>query len=314
MAFVHPTPHRRDFLHLLAAGVSLPSILGAARDPTPITATKLAENFIEITGAGSNVLLVTGPDGCAMVDGGLAERSAELLKIVSDQSNAKPVRVLFNTHWHAEHTGSNETLAKAGARIIAHENTKQWLSAEVSVEWQKRTYKPLPKAALPGDTFYATVATTRKMIFGDEPIEYGYLPQAHTDGDIYVYFPRPNILMAGDLVSVGAYPILDYSSGGWIGGMAQASKTLLTVANAETRIIPGTGPVQTRADLEAQQKMLATVMERLVKLLKQGMSAKDMIAAAPTKEFDAKWGNPELFITNAYPGLWGHVRELGGIV
>jgi cyclase len=304
---VHPAPHRRDFLQLLAAGaagVSLPSILGGARDATPITATKLAENFIEIAGAGSNVLLFTGPDGSAMVDGGLAEQSAELLKIVSEQSHAKPVRVLFNTHWHAEHTGSNETLAKAGAKIIAHENTKQWLSAEVS----------LPKAALPGDTFYATVATTRKMTFGDEPIEYGYLPQAHTDGDIYVYFPRPNILMAGDVVSVGGYPILDYSSGGWIGGMAQASKTLLTVANAETRIIPGTGPMQTRADLEAQEKMLATVMERLVKLLKQGMSAKDMIAAAPTKEFDAKWGNPELFIANAYPGLWGHVRELGGIV
>ena len=93
-----------------------------------------------------------------------------------------------------------------------------------------------------------------------------------------------------------------------------ATKTLLKLANAETRIVPGTGPLQTRADLEAQSEMLATMKDRLVKLMRQGMGPKDMIAAAPTKEFDAKWGNPELFISNAYRGMWGHVRELGGIV
>jgi cyclase len=222
--------------------------------------------------------------------------------------------MLFNTHWHCENTGSNEALAKAGAKIIAHENTKLWMGTDVFVEWQNRTYQPMPKAALPNDTFYATIVTTKKTTFGDQPIEYGYLPQAHTDGDIYVYFPKPNILMAGDVVSVGSYPILDYSSGGWIGGMAQASRTLLKVANADTRIIPGKGPVQTRADLEAQSEMLAAVMDRMVKMLKQGMGAKDMLAAGATKEFDAKWGDPQLFVTNAYPGLWGHVRELGGIV
>jgi glyoxylase-like metal-dependent hydrolase (beta-lactamase superfamily II) len=221
---------------------------------------------------------------------------------------------LFNTHWHPENTGSNEALARAGAKIIAHENTKQWMGTDVFVEWQKRTTKPLPKAALPTETFFASVAETRKMTFGNEPVEYGYLPQAHTDGDIYVYLPRPNILMAGDIVSPGAYPILDYSSGGWIGGMVQATKTLLKVAYAETRIIPGSGPMQSRADLEAEQSMLSTVMDRLVKMMKQGMGARDMLAAAPTKEFDGTWGNPELFITNAYPGMWGHARELGGIV
>lgn len=311
------TPARRDVLRLLAggaAGLCLPRLIRAERDAALITATKLADNFIEITGAGANVLLVVGSEGCLMVDGGSAERSAELLQIVSEHSGGRPVRVLFNTHWHPECTGSNEALAKAGARIIAHENTKQWLGTDVFEPWQKRTYKPLPKPALPTETFYATLATTRKMTFGDEPVEYGYLPQAHTDGDIYVYFPRPNILMAGDVVSVGAYPILDYTTGGWIGGMVQAAKTLQKVTNSDTRIIPGTGPVQTRADLDAEQQMVSTVMERLVKLMKQGMGAKDMIAAAPTKEFDAKWGNPELFITNAYPGMWGHVRELGGIV
>jgi glyoxylase-like metal-dependent hydrolase (beta-lactamase superfamily II) len=143
---------------------------------------------------------------------------------------------------------------------------------------------------------------------------YGYLGQAHTDGDIYVFFPGPNILMAGDVFSVGQYPILDYTTGGWIGGLSDACKTLLNTCDAQTRIIPGSGAVQARADLQAQADMCAAMRTRFVDLMRKGMGAKDMLAAAPTKDFDAEWGNPELFITNAYPGLWGHVRELGGIV
>jgi glyoxylase-like metal-dependent hydrolase (beta-lactamase superfamily II) len=304
---------RRDFLELLiggAAGASLSSAGKAFGQSGPLTATKLAEDAVEITGAGANVLAVLGPDGVVMVDGGLPERSAELLKVVAGQAQGRPVQVLFNTHWHREHTGSNETLGKAGAKIIAHENTKLWLGTEIDVAWQKKTYPPVPRAALPNATFY----TTGTMTFGKQQIEYGYLPQAHTDGDIYVFFPGPNILMVGDVISVGSYPILDYSTGGWIGGLVDAQKTLLKVANADTRIVPGTGPVQTRTDLQAQNEKLATIKDRLVKLIKQGLTPKEIIAAAPTKEFDEKWGNPELFISNAYQGLWGHVRELGGIV
>jgi glyoxylase-like metal-dependent hydrolase (beta-lactamase superfamily II) len=152
------------------------------------------------------------------------------------------------------------------------------------------------------------------MTFANEPIEYGLMTQAHTDGDIYIHLPKSNILVAGDVVSVGSYPILDYSTGGWIGGMVNAQKALLDKSNVETRIVPGTGPVQTRADLEALHSMCDTMRDRLTKLMKQGLGPKEMVAAAPSKEFDAKWGNPELFILNAYKGLWGHVRELGGIV
>ena len=124
-----------------------------------------------------------------------------LLKLVADQSGGKPVQVLFNTCWHPQHTGSNEALGKAGAKIIAHENTKLWLGTEIDCGWQKRTYEPHPKVSLPNQTFYTGA---QKMTFGKEPVEYGYMPQAHTDGDIYVYFPGPNILAAGDVVSVGS--------------------------------------------------------------------------------------------------------------
>jgi len=305
--------NRRDFLKALArgtAGISLSNIALGQQHSSSITATSLSGNLVEITGAGGNVLVVTAPEGVLMVDGGLPERAGDLLKVVFDQSKAQRVHAVFNTDWHWEHTGSNDVLRKAGATIIAHENTKLWLGADFFVEWQNRAYKPRPPEALPNETFY----TSGKMTFGKEQIEYRHMPQAHTDGDIYVFFPGPNILMAGDVVSVGRYPILDYATGGWIGGLVNATKTLLDLTNAETRIVPGAGPLQTRADLQAQYDMLATMRDRLVKLMKQGMGPKDMIAAAPSKEFDEKWGNPELFISNAYRGMWGHVRELGGIV
>ena len=295
---------RRDFLRLLASGALGASWAGLSRasdSNVPISAKKLADNVILLT-AGWNVLLVTGRAGSVLVDDGPPERSTELVKVVSDQSGGRPVQLVFNTHWHPENTGSNEIFARAGAKIIAHENTKLTMGMD------------RPNEALPTETFFASAPTTRQLTFGEEPIEYGYLPQAHTDGDIYVYFPRGNVLMAGDVVSAGSYPVLDNSSGGWIGGMAQASIILLKVTNAETQIVPGRGPIQTRADLQAQSEMLSTVFQRLVKLMKQGMSAGDMVAAAPTKEFDSRWGNPESFITSAYRGLWGHARELGGVI
>jgi glyoxylase-like metal-dependent hydrolase (beta-lactamase superfamily II) len=275
-----------------------------------LTASKLADNFTLVSGAGSNVLVLSTPEGVLMVDGGMGEHSAELLKLISGQSDMARIQVLFNTHWHLDHTGSNESVASTGAKIVAHENTKLWMGAEIISMWEKRTYKPRPKEARPNNTFY----TTGKMTFGKQEIQYGYLGQAHTDGDIYVFFPGSNILMTGDAFSVGSYPILDYTTGGWIGGLSDASKTLVGVTDPQTRVIPGKGPIQTRADLQAQADMAATMRTRFVEMMRKGMSAKDMLAAAPTKEFDAKWGDPQLFITNAYPGLWGHVREIGGIV
>jgi cyclase len=318
LAVIH-TSHRRLFLRNLAggaAGVALAqrrvfAQIGSAPAIAPLEVKKLTDTFLQITGAGGNVLAVLGPDGVLLVNGGSAERSEELLKLVAEHSGGKPVQVLFNTCWHPVHTGSNETLGKAGAKIMAHENTKLWLGAEFDVAWQKRTYEPHPKTALPNQTFYTGV---QKTTFGKEPVEYGYMMQAHTDGDIYVYFPGPNILAAGDVVSTGTYPIVDYCTGGWLGGTIEGQKTLLKVTNADTRIVPGSGPVMTHADLEAENQMLATLKDRLVKLMKQGLTPSEMIAAAPTKDFDQKWGNPELFIQLAYRGMWGHVRELGGIV
>jgi cyclase len=310
--------NRRGFLRGLAAGTAgvafsrcICAQTGSAPASAPLEVTKLSDTFLLISGAPGNVLAVIGPDSVLLVNGGSSQRSDELLKLVAEKSGNKPVKVLFNTCWHPQHTGSNETLGKAGAQIIAHENTKLWLGAEFDVRWQKRTYQPHPKESLPNRTFYTGV---QKMTFGNEPIEYGYMRQAHTDGDIYVYFPGPDILAAGDVVSTGSYPIVDWSTGGWLGGMVEGQKILLNVTNASTRIVPGSGSVMSQAGQDAENEMLATVKDRLAKLIKQGLKPSEMVAAAPTKDFDAQWGKPDLFIELAYRGMWGHVRELGGIV
>jgi len=310
---------RRDFLRRIvggATGLSLSSRVLAGlgqQSSTPIVAKTLGDGFVLISGAGGNVLAVNHTDGTLLVDGGLPERSAELLGIVAEQPSAGPVQVLFNTHWHLDHTGSNDALGRAGTTIIAQENTRLWMGTEIRVEWEDKIYPRRAPEARPNRTFYSH-ESPQTMSFGNQQVDYGHLFQAHTDGDIYVFFPGPNILMAGDVVSVGRYPILDYSTHGWIGGMRSATEDLLKLADADTRIVPGTGPIQTRADLEAQFEMLSTVMARVVDMMRMGYSARDMQAAEPTKEFDARWGDPTQFMASIYPGLWGHARELGRIV
>jgi glyoxylase-like metal-dependent hydrolase (beta-lactamase superfamily II) len=302
-----PKQGRREFLSTLFLAVMAKKGFAV---PSQIGSSKLTDNLTLITGAGGNIVVLNTPEGLLLVNAGLAETAPDLMKFLSDQFKGQPVKTVFNTDWHLEHTGSNDAFKKAGAKIMAHENTKLWIGADFYSDWDKHTYKPRTAEARPTDTFYVS----GKMAFGNEKIEYGYMPQAHTDGDVYVFFPTQNVLVAGDVVSVGQYPVLDYVTGGWIGGLQNGLRDLLKVGNADTRIIPGTGPVQTRADLQAEADMANTMRDRLVKLMRQGMGPSDMIAAAPSKEFDAKWGNPELFIRNAYRGMWGHVRELGNIV
>ena len=307
-------PDRRSFLKAAvagAAGVALSLRALARTGPEPIGAVPLSDNIVQITGAGGNVVAVTGPDGVLLIDSGVEERSKDLLKAVGKLPGGQHIHTLINTHWHWDHTGGNERLGKDKVRIIAHENTKLWLGADFYCDWQNnRHYTPRPKVALPTETFY----TSGQMKANGQDVVYGYLPRAHTDSDIYVFFPKANVLVAGGLVSVGAYPVLDYTTGGWIGGIDDASKALVGIANKDTRIVPGIGPVQTYADLQAQSEMLHTMHERLVDLMRKGIGTDDLAAHPPTEEFNAKWGDPQLFLANAYRGMWGHVRELGKIV
>lgn len=310
-------PERREFLQALlggAIGLTLPGLPRAqALDGSAslIAVRPLTDKLTLVSGAGGNVVVLSSANGLLLVDCGAAEHSHELLKRLAQLPGGHAIRTVFNTHWHWDHTGGNELLRKAGAQIIAHENTRLWLGTDIWVEWQQRTYKRRPPQALPTQTFYSGV---RKLEFDGEPIEYGYLPQAHTDGDIYVYFREQNVLVAGDVVSVGAYPTLDYSTGGWIGGMAAGAQRLVEITDEKTQIVPGSGAVTTRAQVAAEHEMLATLQEDLWQLMRKGYGADDMIRAHATRKYDTQWGNSELFVETAYRGLYGHVREMRGVV
>lgn len=283
---------------------------GASLVDPAFSVAPLGESLRLVSAGGGNVVVLNGASSLLLVNGGAPGTSAQLLGAIAAGTGGKRVEFLFNTDWHTENTGSNLTVGESGGQILAHEFTRQYLSIDRPVEWQSKTYKPLPAKAQPTKTF----TKAGSMMFGGQTIEYGPLGQAHTDGDIYVFFRDANVLVVGDMMTVGKYPIGDYTSGGWLGGLVTATKTLLDLSNPQTRIVPGEGPVQTRADLQAQYDMLSASRDAFVKMMRQGMSADEMIAAGATKAFDAKWGNPQLFVKTSYRGLWLHVREVGGIV
>src|SRR6187399_940517 len=270
---------RRTFLQCAIAG-AVGSALGssalaasAVAASTTIKAIRLADDLVMYSGAGGNVVTLGKGADLLMVDTGSAEHTAALLDVVEAETGTRRVATAFNTHWHWDHTGGNELLAKSGASIRAQAFTRQWLMTSIFVPWQDRLYQRRPAAAVPSVGFYGD----GKMQHGGQDVSWGHLWQAHTDGDIYLHFPKQNVLVVGDLLSVGRYPVLDYTTGGWIGGMADANKKLLALCDERTRIVPGTGAVQTRADLQAHSDMLAALRPILVKGIKSGMNGDDMI-------------------------------------
>jgi cyclase len=302
--------NRRNFLAgampvMLAAAAWRPADTSAA--DAPLEVTQLGERLWQIAGAGGNVTVFGSSEGVLLVDGGATAHSKRLLAEVRRLTGTERVHTLFNTHWHHDQTGSNEVLGKAGTRIIAHENTRLWLTTDVESKWEGRVYQPLPKVAQPGKTFYEDGT----LQFGGERIDYGYLPQAHTDGDIYVFFRNANVLVAADIAAAGAYPVIDYITNGWIGGMTTALQTLTTLADERTRVVAGRGAPLTKAQVSAEYTVLNTLRQRLSKLMAQGMSAQEMIDARPAQEFEAQWGDATLLIRNSYPGMAHRARELG---
>ena len=249
----------------------------------------------------ANVVAQIDAKGVLLVDGGSAAGSDALMKAVAALPNAGPVHTLFNTHWHPEQTGSNERLGQAGATIIAHENTRLWLTQNIAPPYGGKTFKKLPRIAQPNKTFY----DAGKL---DSGVRYGYVSDAaHTDGDTYVYFPQQNVLAAGGAVYGQGWPEVDWWTGGWIGGIVGANQRLQTVANAETRIVPARGPVLSLADLKTQLDMYGTIYDRLNgQMLNKGKGLTEAVEAKPAKEFEDKMGNSDEFIRRSFESLWAY--------
>ncbi len=259
----------------------------------------------------ANVVAHTSADGVLLVDGASARGADALMKAVAGLPRSGRVHTLFNTHWHPEQTGSNERLGKAGAAIMAHENTRLWLATDVTWPWNGRRFTRLPTIAQPNKTFYTTGTLPLKERREGVPVDavrYGYIPDAaHTDGDIYVYFPAQNVLAVGEVVSGEGWPSVDWATGGWIGGMVGGLQRMLAIANDQTRVIPARGPVLSVADLKTQAQMYGTIYERLTQLLNKGRSPAEAVEARPTKEFDAQMGNPDEFVRRAFESQWAYL-------
>src|SRR5688572_3710227 len=289
------TPHhgRRRFLLSASAAVSSAVALSYApfvrAQSASLEMVPVADGMIAVLGPEATVLAVDTADGVVMVDGGEAAWSDALLGAVGAHMSGKPVRALFNTHWHPEQTGSNQMLGPQGTEIIAHENTKLWLGTKIDVRWSGESFAPLPPAARPVTTFYDSHDVT-SFRFGEHRVECGHLLKAHTDGDIFVFFPDANVLAVGGVVSNDRWPVIDWWTGGWFVGMLDAFETLLKIANDGTRIIPGSGPVMSLADLKSQQEMYLKIFDRIQTSFTQSRDTAEVLAAKPTAEYDAKFG------------------------
>lgn len=317
------TTDRRNFLQASLSGLaglaSVPLLGGLAgcqqlpsRQPpgltnarkTALASEKLADRVTLITGAPGNVIALASDDGVVLVDSGAAD-SARAVK--ADLAGAK-VRTLFNTHYHADQTGGNALFGKEGATIHAHVITRQWLSTDYYVPHEDRWVKALPEVARPTVTF----RQKGEMTAGAEHIEYGYLLEAHTRGDIYVYFRDSNVLAVGDVASPLRDPALDWYAGGWLGGRVDAMDDLLALADDETRIVPAYGPVMTRAQLQAEREMMLHLYDRTTELTDHGRSAQDMLDAGVLNEVNRKFEDPYRFLYDVSKGLWAHYTNFGG--
>jgi cyclase len=294
--------------HLLLAQKAAPApspTAAPSATPPPIASLNLADRLSIITGAGGNIAVLTGDDGTLLVDCGVP---AAIVGVVGEVGKlAKtPASVVINTHWHFDHTGGNEQLAKNGARIIAQENCRKRMSTDQVIEFMDIKIPASPRAAWPTVSFAKDI---RLNVNGDELHLVG-VPPAHTDNDVIVHFTNANVLHAGDLYFNGFYPFIDYSSGGWIGGMAAAVKTASTMVDAKTKIIPGHGPMAGQDDFKFYLGFLEAMNERLTKLKQEGKTVDEAIAAKPTKDFDEKLGSgflkPDMFVKCTYTGLLKH--------
>ena len=278
-----------------------PQIIAA---PTRLPSEALSDSVTLLSGAPGNVLALTTDDGLMLIDSG----SAALAPSVQLSLDAQHVSTLFNTHYHPDQTGGNALFGEAGAAIHSHEITRQWLSSDYYIPAEDRWVNALPGVARPTHTF----RDKGEMTAGSETIEYGYLLEAHTRGDAYVFLRDANILAVGDVASPLRDPELDWYAGAWLGGRADAMDDILELANADTLIVPAYGDVMTMAEFQAERDMMWHLWERCSTLVSNGRSAQDMLEDGVMDEIDREFDDPYRFLYDVAKGLWAHYTNFGG--
>ena len=258
-----------------------------------IKTTHLGDNIYMLEGQGGNITVAVGKDGIIMVDGQFAPLHDKIKTAVATISNL-PIKYLINTHYHGDHTGGNEAFAKDGAIIVAQINVKNRLAGGTTNGLTGVKTPPAPQGALPSDTY----TNFSKIRLRGRVANLKHIENVHTDGDTYVWFKTANVLSTGDTFTNGRYPNIDFANGGNIKGMIAATDIYLKLTNAKTRIVPGHGPIADKAALTDYRKMLITARDRMARLVKDGKSEDDVVAAKPFADLDKKWALSELASKN----------------
>jgi len=288
---------------LCAVLAAAPSALaGQNFDTVQVRTIKAGDGVYMLQGFGGNIGVSAGADGVVLVDDQYAPLT-EKIRAALASLNPGPIRFVLNTHWHFDHTGGNENFGKGGVVIVAHENVRRRMSAEQFMTSFAQPVPASPAGALPVVTF--TDAVT--FYYNGDSISAFHVAPAHTDGDVIVWFRHANVIHMGDTFFNGRYPLVDLASGGAVDGFIVAADRVLALSDANTKIIPGHGPLGDRIALQAFRTMMATVRDRIKQAIAAGRTLDQVKAAKPTADFDAVWGNgritPTMFVEILYQDL-----------
>ena len=271
----------------------------AASPPPPdfskveIKTSDLGDNVYMLEGQGGNITVAVAKNGIIMVDGEFAPLH-DKIKAAIEAISKQPIKYLVNTHFHGDHTGGNEPFARDGVTVISEINVRNKLAAGTTNGLTGVKTPPAPQGALPSKTYTGAF----KIRLSGRVADLEHIANAHTDGDTYIWFKTANVLSTGDTFTNGRYPNIDFANGGNIKGMIAATDVYLKLTNAKSRIVPGHGPLADRAALMEYRTMLITARDRMTKLVKEGKSEDDVVAAKPFADLDAKWAPTELASKN----------------
>lgn len=277
----------RTFLIMTAGLAAATAAQAQQRDfsKVEIKTTKLTATLYMLEGEGGNIGLSAGADGVYLIDDQYAPLSEKIMAAVKAISD-KPIKYVVNTHWHGDHTGGNENFGKAGATVIAHDNVRARMEKGGELKAFKMTVPPAAAGALPVITFSDKVTLHQN----GEMARIIHVDPAHTDGDAIIHWPGANVIHTGDTFVNGRYPFVDISSGGALNGVIKSAETVLALADDKTKIIPGHGPLASKADLQNFLDMLVNVRARVAAAKAAGKTAEQWAASNPLADLDAAWG------------------------
>ncbi len=288
-------------LGVLLAGFVLSDATGHAAD-TEITPVPVTSKIYMIAGEGGNIGLFIGEDGTFLIDDQFAPLTEKIVEAIKSVGGDHP-RFLINTHYHGDHTGGNEKLGQGGTLIFSHDKVRERLKEGSFIEAFNTRRPGIEREGLPVVTFAGDI----RFHLNGETVHAIHVPNAHTDGDSFIFFAAANVIHAGDIFFNGFYPFIDVAHGGTLKGMIRAVDQVLLLADDQTKIIAGHGPMGDKAQLGRYRQMLVIAHERLGKLKAEGKSVQEAISAKPLADLEATWGNGlfkgDRWIELIYPGI-----------